>query len=469
MNILLADDERLTRLGLKSMIEELYPEQHNFDEVSDGEMLLEYVEKAKPDLIFLDIHMPRLTGLQAYSQFQDMQIPVIMLTGYAEFEYAREALKLGALDYLLKPASLEEVRITMEKALSLHQRQNEIMERDYELEYAKLLDLYTTIGFLQKPKYVLPPYTCILFYFDGYRRETFKQDLDQLHQALKESCGNQTPSAMTFMPTGEICFLTSTAIPAPSFRTVLDSFHEGRHLRATGFYLYSEDLADLLPRLEDVQKEESLRFCRGFGSILTDSDRKQSAAFLPFSTLLEKLLLAHRGGDLIRFQKELSNLEQFLSSSPFLPDSPSLNQILSIEAGVSVSVHTPAQLIGFLKSMSSSHQSMDLADRIDLYIEQHYMEQIGISIIADKLNISPNYLSKIYKMKTGKNFTDHLTDVRIRKARDLMDSGRISSVRETAGQVGYFSTRYFTKVFLKNTGMLPSEYLKNALLAHTER
>ena len=108
---------------------------------------------------------------------------------------------------------------------------------------------------------------------------------------------------------------------------------------------------------------------------------------------------------------------------------------------------------------------MDLVDRINAYVDEHYMDQIGINTIADMIDISPNYLSRIYKLKTGENFIDHLTGVRMKKARELMSGGQTSSVRETAERVGYFSTRYFTKVFLKNTGMLPSEYMKRFVLS----
>lgn len=113
MNIILADDERLPRLGLKSMIEELFPNQHTFIEITNGEELLSYVEQQTPDVIFLDIHMPKLSGLEAFSQFYQKNIPVVMLTGYAEFSYAKEALKYGAIDYLLKPAGLEEIKRVM--------------------------------------------------------------------------------------------------------------------------------------------------------------------------------------------------------------------------------------------------------------------------------------------------------------------------------------------------------------------
>ncbi|MCA5011148.1 DNA-binding response regulator, partial [Clostridioides difficile] len=87
---------------------------------------------------------------------------------------AQEALRLGAIDYLLKPASLDEVRATMEKAASLFGERELLLKKDYELEFEKILDLYTSIRFLQTPSYVLPPYTAVLFYVDHYHKETFK-------------------------------------------------------------------------------------------------------------------------------------------------------------------------------------------------------------------------------------------------------------------------------------------------------
>ncbi len=93
----------------------------------------------------------------------------------------------------------------------------------------------------------------------------------------------------------------------------------------------------------------------------------------------------------------------------------SLNRILTMESGTTANILSIHQLVEFLKQMTSQNQSIDLIDKINAYIEEHYMDQIGINTIADMIDISPNYLSKIYKMKTGEKFVDHLTGVRIKK------------------------------------------------------
>lgn len=469
MNIILADDERLTRLGLKNMIEELYPDDHEFTEASNGEMLLKLLEKETPDLIFLDIHMPRLTGLQAFERFSSRKIPVIMVTGYAEFAYAKEALKLGALDYLLKPASLEEVRVTMEKALALHREREILLRKDYELEFEKLLDLYTTIGFLENPKYILPPYTAVIFYIDHYSQESFRRDLDTLNKALARICErHHTLYTITFLAGGELCFLASAPVPSDELEAELKQFHETSGCTATGFYITANELSGLFSEIEAVQKEESLRCCVCLGALITEKERLLNTSLLPFSSLLEKLLLAHRSGDVLGFQKLLPQLaEQTEPDRIFELCDDSLNRILSMESGMCCRIRSLSQLTELLKQMIAGRETVDVIDRINRYVEEHYMNQIGINTIADMLDISPNYLSRIYKLKTGKNFIDHLTNVRMKKAEELMSGGQTTSVRETAERVGYFSTRYFTKVFLKNTGILPSEYLKRFLFSET--
>ena len=121
-------------------------------------------------------------------------------------------------------------------------------------------------------------------------------------------------------------------------------------------------------------------------------------------------------------------------------------------------------LINYLKNCDAKYQVTEIIDSINIYVEKNYMNQIGINTLSDLIGISPNYLSKIYKIKTGENFVDHLTSVRIKKAIELIQSGQFTTIKTVAEKVGYFSSRYFTKVFLKSTGITPSEYIKKSTI-----
>lgn len=462
MNIILADDERLPRLGLKSMIEELFPNQHTFIEITNGEELLLYVEQQTPDVIFLDIHMPKLSGLEAFSQFYQKNIPVVMLTGYAEFSYAKEALKYGAIDYLLKPAGLEEIKRVMMQIYQLKKDAHAVYQKNYELECKKILNLFFSIHFIQQPKFVKPPYTAMLFYFDHDPNSSKKNYFDLLSTSLENlSDAYSFPCSCSFLPSGELLFLSSGKIPLTSLNHIPEDFRNSSSCLATGFSCYADSIEELLNTITYIQKMESIRLCTHLGKCIFLTELKQQEFFLPFSSLIDKAIFSLQLNDTMHLQKTLSEIQN-LKEGEFLLSKcdTSLSIIFHRLFHHHVSIHSILQLIDSIKHMYSQEKETDIIQKINLYVNQNYMNQIGINTISDLLGISPNYLSKTYKLKTGENFTDYLTKIRMQKAIELIESGSCKTVREIAEKVGYFSTRYFTKLFLKTTGVTPSEYLK---------
>ena len=99
LKIVIVDDETLARASIKSMLEELHLPIEVVGEGSNGEDLVELVRTLRPELAFVDIKMPKLSGLEAIKIAKGLGTGCqwIVLTGFSEFEYAREALHLGAL------------------------------------------------------------------------------------------------------------------------------------------------------------------------------------------------------------------------------------------------------------------------------------------------------------------------------------------------------------------------------------
>ncbi|MFE5324020.1 helix-turn-helix domain-containing protein [Paenibacillus sp. NPDC056579] len=93
-----------------------------------------------------------------------------------------------------------------------------------------------------------------------------------------------------------------------------------------------------------------------------------------------------------------------------------------------------------------------------------YGEELSLDYLADKLNMSSAYLSVYIKEKTGTNFSDHLNDIRIRKAQELL-SGTDTSINDVSLQIGYRNITSFNRMFKKWTGMTPSEYRRSAMVA----
>ncbi|MBO9605094.1 MAG: helix-turn-helix transcriptional regulator [Paenibacillaceae bacterium] len=91
------------------------------------------------------------------------------------------------------------------------------------------------------------------------------------------------------------------------------------------------------------------------------------------------------------------------------------------------------------------------------YIHTNYYEDLSLEMVADRMNMSANYFSTYFKEKTGVNFTDYLTELRIMKAKQLLlHSGQ--RIQDIAEQVGYLNANSFTRMFKKVTGITPGEY-----------
>ena len=114
--ILVIDDERAIRNSLKEILEY---EKHEVTEAQDGMEALKIVDKEKFDLIFCDIKMPKMDGIEVLEKLQERQpdVPVVIISGHGNIETAVEAIKKGAFDYISKPLDLNRMLITLRNAL----------------------------------------------------------------------------------------------------------------------------------------------------------------------------------------------------------------------------------------------------------------------------------------------------------------------------------------------------------------
>lgn len=116
LRIVIADDEGVIRLGLRAMLEE--QGYQVVGEAGDGKRALDLAGKLHPDLIFLDIKMPGVDGLQsARVLLRDRTVPVIILTAYADRDFVERAREAGVLAYLVKPVREGDLRPAIEMAM----------------------------------------------------------------------------------------------------------------------------------------------------------------------------------------------------------------------------------------------------------------------------------------------------------------------------------------------------------------
>lgn len=119
LKYIIADDEKMIRIGLRLMLEDLGLPVECIGEASDGEELLKLLNIIKPDICFIDIKMPNMDGLSAIEKAK-ANLPNtywVILTGFADFNYAKRAITLGVTDYLVKPTDPAELQKVIEKII----------------------------------------------------------------------------------------------------------------------------------------------------------------------------------------------------------------------------------------------------------------------------------------------------------------------------------------------------------------
>lgn len=139
MKVVLIDDENKARKLLKSMIEEHCPSIQTFYQADELEKGVDIIKQESPDIVFLDIEMPRYSGLQILDFFEDQPIDFQIIFTTAYNQYAIDAFKLSAVDYLLKPVDHEELKKAVQKAIELKE-QNSITTnlKDLKKSFKKL-------------------------------------------------------------------------------------------------------------------------------------------------------------------------------------------------------------------------------------------------------------------------------------------------------------------------------------------
>lgn len=101
--------------------------------------------------------------------------------------------------------------------------------------------------------------------------------------------------------------------------------------------------------------------------------------------------------------------------------------------------------------------NMDAVKRAMEYIDRYFYQDLTLGCVAEKVHMHPNYFGNLFKKKTGVSYLTYLTNIRMQKARELLDNPNLK-IYEICQIVGYYSPKHFSKVFKKHVNMTPNEY-----------
>ena len=122
--ILICDDEAMTRRGLTKMIGHCRKDMEVVGAAAQGEEACAMIEQLRPSIVFMDINMPLVSGLEVIERYhEDPRLRFVIISGYSDFEYAQKACRYHVVDYLLKPVTEEQLSAVLDRCAAMLQQE----------------------------------------------------------------------------------------------------------------------------------------------------------------------------------------------------------------------------------------------------------------------------------------------------------------------------------------------------------
>lgn len=511
--ILIADDEENIREGVAALIQRRCSRWEVVTTARDGREALELAKQLLPDAILTDISMPHMNGLNFLENLHDVlpEVKILVLSGYDQFEYAVQALRLGVSDYLLKPLETDKLLNNLDRIADELDRQAERWARvrfmHTQMEKAYLLEIKTYFrAALQGGELpALSPtaadfvagsdYCCVLC-------TGMEGQLELLEDLLEQRLGNSARKVLLRMEQPmelAIVFWVPPDIRTEIFMSLNHALSSiAVHCRRTegkNIHFYIGSIHDCPKRLR-----VSLRKCRHALSYAFPEHAEPVTAYsdvlestlIACPTIPEKLMKdipdAVKCGNRTAFYQNSQLLFRWFEEEGIRDATYMRMCILSLcfsilqlcweteelsyyeftnfqqEMMASRSLEELKTLfenfaqLRWLRQQKSQAPRRTLAERVAEVVQEH-IANIGFSLddVAAVLYISPNYLRQLFKQETGQTFTEYLTAQRMQRARMLLGNPKMR-VSDAAELCGYADSRYFSVCFKKHWHMTPSEY-----------
>jgi two-component system response regulator YesN len=410
--VLLADDEKLDLEGMKTFVpwDELRMEV--VEGVSNGFAACKVLEEVKIDILVTDVNMPNMSGLElakrALEKWKDIKI--IFVSGYQDFNYAKQALSLNACDYLLKPMDDQELIDSLIKVSKIIDE-----ERTHQ-------ELYWQMVPLVKNEYLLQ-------LFEGsYNAAGLNVISNEYH--IKD-----------FVWPGRISILELDDIPwklnasqekeqAVVMNSVLQmvvsicNVHDIKQIckisnKRLALMMEEATVLSVLEQLiRQIKNELSFTMTIGVGGVFQGITEIQHS--YKQATVALKYKMFQGKGKIIEYG-EVRTIER-----------DDVNN-------------------------KSPNKNWKLIQEIIDYVRERMKNNITLREVAEQFSFSPNYLGLLFKEVTGKNFSEYLIKMRLEKACDLLKNTNLK-IYEVADVVGHRYLPYFSRQFKETYGVTPLEY-----------
>ncbi|QAY66654.1 response regulator transcription factor [Paenibacillus protaetiae] len=513
INVMIVDDEPKVREGLKALIPWEECGYAVLATASNGYEALQLYHEVKPDLVVADIRMPGMDGLTLIQQLRqlDERLHVLILSGYADFEYAKKAIASRADGYLLKPVDEDEMIGYLKHIKKECAKERDIaswstvagrwtrdqlvlslLEQSTEDEAGQLAAKAKQLGLDWQEYQVLR--------YELYRADGYKTEATDITEAVKriDHYVERNELGISFNQQGDTGILLKKTVVGEQMRKEL-GLELNKLLAGTGLSLMAA-AGPLVRKPSAIWRSgeragELLqqRFFAGEDDILSEETDKQAvyaqqgiaehpermedrlyyALEMANRPMLEELVLqageffaASRAPeqDVKRFFAELTasllsrlaahhgELNGCLKSS-----TDSIALIYQQQTMRLLCRHVIGLLASVSEPLAERTQEHDMKAILDI-IHRNFSDNVKLETLAAVFNYNPAYLGKMFKNTTGEYFNTYLDKVRIEHAKQYLQQGM--KVYQVAEKVGYTHVDYFHGKFKKYVGISPSSYRK---------
>lgn len=521
IKLLIADDEQIVLDSLKFIIERYCHEVEIVGFARSGREAIEKVDLYNPDIVFMDIKMPGINGIDAIKNIKEdhSDIIFIIITAYDYFKYAKDAIDLDVLDYLLKPINKNKVIETINKAINIIKSNKENIQKKLELQekIAKILPtiessfIYSIMSGLSMENYYefykeifeveLDFGYALVFYLDkietGGKSSEINERLDfvnfyeHVKNTLKDNIKclvgpllfDKIPIFVPINKKDNLFDIKNSSIEY--LEKVRDNLKKETKIpfRVGIGRPYSID--NFIKSYDEA--EIAIKICSGVISHFDDVAIPDKIDLYPIQKnkmLIDYIVMGDGQGANVVFNEIINWILSDYGEDINRIKSKLIELFIDIVSSINIYVDVRGSiesdfLLNFIECKEINqikriydkylHIVVDevkksrikkykgLVSKAIEYINMNFDKDIKLHDVAKVVNMSYHYFSKFFKDETNKNFVDYLTEVRINKAKKYIADGKLT-IKEISYKVGYSDPNYFSRIFKKATGIAPTDY-----------
>ena len=509
--VLLVDDEEMVTQGLSRFVQW---EQLGYivsGTATSVDKALSFLEKEHIDLVITDITMPVKSGLDLIEALNEKypNIKAVILSGYSEFSYAQQAIRLGAMDYLTKPINFNSIRVLLERIKLILDEQTARSGTDDTLKQILTNSMIMNIcNGLPFEKSKVSSYLDTACPITAIRISCI--DKHSLPEYIYEELSHSLGECKVVSPTENeiLCILEGERNQnevIQAMENLVSMASVGGVNLGIGISEQFNGYLDL--RMASLQAAKAMRYQRArnnsgvtFFKLMREmylntkeSEEDQIVNLISListpetrTTLIDDFLSTLSAIE-TKADFTLTMAQQFCTELLIELDTPIQNlfsddyphhtylseTLMDVLSARDISEIQNSMVVYFekilndLSRLDESKNDVELIDRVKKYIQKHFAENLTLSVLSETFFVCPAYLSRLFKKKTGINFVDYLTNLRIEKSKDFLANPNMK-IYIIAEMVGYENPRYFSRIFKEVTGISPQEYRNNTCNENSE-